>query len=311
MTPKPVIIDCDTGVDDAIALLLALRSPQLLDVLAITTVAGNVDAAQTARNSRIIRQIAEREEVPVYAGAGAPLVRTPIIADHFHGESGLGRLPLLEPKAPLAPGHSVQAIIDIVMSRPKGEVSMAVTGPMTNLALAMRLEPRLAGHLGDVAIMGGARMEGGNITASAEYNIYADPHAARVVFASGARVTALGLDATHQVLTTPERLAKLAKIGTPAAKAASNLFEFSAEVELKHAGRHGAPLHDPCTVAWLMAPQLFTAVPARIQVETDSPLTLGHTQVEFRLPDPSAVSTFWVTKSDAEGVFDLLYEAMA
>jgi purine nucleosidase len=228
---KALIIDCDPGVDDAVALFLAFASPEDLEILAVTTAAGNVDATLTARNARLIRQLAGREDVPVHAGAAVPLVREPIAAAHFHGESGLGTLPVFEPAAPVAPGHAAQAIVALVMSRPAGSVSMAVTGPMTNLALALRLEPALAGRLGTVVVMGGARREGGNITASAEYNIYADPHAADVVFRSGVSCVVLGLDATHQLRATPERLARIAAIDTVAAQSVATLIGFSSDIE--------------------------------------------------------------------------------
>ncbi len=307
---RSLIIDCDPGVDDAVALMLAFGSPKL-DLLAITTVAGNVDAGLTARNARIIRQIAGREDVPVHAGAQVPMVRAPIEAAHFHGVSGLGDLAVFEPTAPLAPGNSVRAIIQAVMARPPGSVDIAVTGPMTNLALAMRLEPALAQRVGTVAVMGGARAEGGNITASAEYNIYADPHAAQVVFSSGAKVVAFGLDATHQVRTNPSRMAAIASVGNDKARTAVDLLEFSERCELQWANRAGAVMHDSSPIAWLIDPSLFTVVPARIEVETNSPLTLGHTAVDFRLPDPANCRTFWATKADADGLFDLLIEALA
>lgn len=307
---RSLIIDCDPGVDDGVALLLAFGSPRL-DLLAITTVAGNVDAALTARNARIIRQIAGREDVPVHAGAQVPMVRAPIEAAHFHGASGLGDLAIFEPAAPLAAGNSAAAIIEAVMARPPGMVDIAVTGPMTNLALAMRLEPALASRLGTVAVMGGARAEGGNITASAEYNIYADPHAAHVVFGSGAKVVAFGLDATHQVRTNPDRMAAIASVGTAKARAAVELLTFSQRVELDLAKRIGAPMHDSSPIAWLIDPSLFTVIPARIQVETQSDLTLGHTAVEFRLQDPDACCTWWAIQADADGLFDLLIEALA
>lgn len=313
MTRTALIIDCDPGVDDAIALFLAFASPESLEILAVTTAGGNVNAALTARNARLIRQLAGREEVPVYAGAAVPLVREPIVASHFHGESGLGTLPVFEPAAPTAPGHAAQAIIDIVMSRPAGSVSMAVTGPMTNLALALRLEPAIAGRLGTVAVMGGARTEGGNITASAEYNIFADPHAAHVVFTSGVHTLVFGLDATHQVRATPDRLARIAAIDTVAARSVANLIGFSAEVGRRLVGGAAPPMHDPCTIAWFLAPQLFTAVPVDLKVETASPLTAGNTAVEFRLDAAAAsvATTRWVTTADADGVFDLIFERLA
>jgi purine nucleosidase len=310
MARIPLIIDCDTGVDDAIALFIAFASPETLELLAITTVGGNVGADLTARNSRIIRQIADREDVPVYAGAELPLVRPPIAASHFHGESGLGHFKVFEPKVPVAQGYAALAIIEKVMSRPPGAVSIAVTGPMTNLALALRLEPTLASRLGMVVAMGGARREGGNVTASAEYNIFADPHAAHVVFTSGAPVVVLGMDATHQVLATHERTRAIAAIDTPAARTVSELLDFYWGVQRQLVGGEAPPMHDPCTIAWLLAPELFTTAPVDLQVETSSPLTLGHTAVEFRLKDPAASKIRWVTEVDADAVFDLFIDRL-
>ncbi len=311
MTQTALIIDCDPGVDDAIALLLAFAAPDLLELLAITTVGGNVAASATARNARIIRQMAGREDVPVHIGAAAPLAREPIAASHFHGESGLGDLPIFEPVAPAASSDSATAIVELVMSRPPGSVSLAITGPMTNVALAMQREPALAARLGPVAVMGGARAEGGNITASAEYNIYADPHAADIVFRSGCKPTVLGLDATHQVRATPQRVAAMAAIDAPYAQTAAQVLQFCARTQQALVGWDSPPLHDPCTIAWMLAPQLFKSVPARLQVETDSPLTAGHTAVEFRLSDPSEATAQWVTEADGEGVFNLLLERLA
>jgi purine nucleosidase len=306
-----LIIDCDPGVDDAIALLLAFKASDRLNLLAVTTVGGNVPAPLTARNARIIRQIAGREDVPVHAGAEAPLVRAPVAASHFHGKSGLGSLDTSEPSAPSAPEHAVTAIVETVMSRPPGSIAVAAIGPLTNLALAMRIQPAIVERLAQVVLMGGARREGGNITASAEYNIHADPHAARIVFSSGCPLVVLGLDATHQVRTTPERLARIGAIGTPAADAAARLLAFSADVERRLVGEEPPPLHDPCTIAWLLAPELFTAVPAEIQVEIDSPLTLGHTAVEFRLDHPETATARWITRVKAEGVYALLEAHLA
>jgi len=311
VTRTALIIDCDPGVDDAIALFLAFAAPERFELLAVTTVAGNVEAELTARNARLIRQIAGRQDVPVYVGAAAPLVRPPIVADHFHGESGLGRLAVFEPDAPAAQGEAAQAIVDLVMSRPPGAVSIAVMGPMTNLALAMRREPALAGRLATVVAMGGARREGGNITASAEFNIYADPHAADEVFASGCRAVVLGLDATHQVRATPERVARVRAIDTAAARTVAELLDFSVDTERRFVGDDSPPMHDPCTIAWLLAPEAFTAVPVDLRVETTSPLTMGHTAVEFRLKDPAAATVRWVTQVDAEVVFEVIFERLA
>ena len=306
-----IIFDCDPGVDDAVALFLAFASPQDLEILAITTVAGNVAADLTARNAAVIRQIAGREDVPIYAGAQKPLVRAPIEADHFHGESGLGNLPIFVPGKGVAEGYAAVRIVEIVMARAPGEVALAVTGPLTNIALAMRLEPAIVERLGPVVIMGGARTEGGNITASAEYNIFADPHAADVVFRSGARCVVMGLDVTHQVRSNPVRTAAIAAIDTPAAQASANLLAFSNAIERDIVGGSGAPIHDPCVIAYLLAPQFFTLRPCQLTVETRSTLTLGHTAVEFRLPDPATAKIHWATNADSDGIFALLNERLA
>ena len=257
---RSLIIDCDPGVDDAVALFLALGAPEL-DVLAVTTVAGNVGLDLTIRNARLVLERA---------------------------------------------GRAVQTIVDLVMARPEGSVDLAILGPMTNVALAMRLEPRLSTRLGRIAVMGGARSAGGNITASAEYNIFADPHAAAVVLGSGAEVIVFGLDVTHAVLATPERIERIRAIPGAAARATADLLDFSARIERAAVGRAGAPMHDPCPIAWLIRPDLFQLRPARIAVETASPLTLGATAVEFRLGQGEARATRWAVAADARGVFDLL-----
>ena len=306
-----LIFDCDPGVDDAVALFMAFAARQDLELLAITTVAGNVGGELTARNAAIIRQIAGREDVPIYAGASLPLFRPPFDAGAFHGESGLGTLPLFDPRHGLAEGRAADVIARLVMSHAPGEITLAVTGPFTNLALAMRLEPAIVERLGPVVVMGGARREGGNITASAEYNIWADPHAAEIVFSSGARCVVMGLDVTHQVLADPARTAAVAAIDTPAARATLNLLEFSNRLERDIVGGVGAPIHDPCVIAYLLAPGLFTLRPCELRVETASPLTIGHTAVEFDLRDPAAAKILWATHADADGVFALLNDLLA
>lgn len=310
---QALIIDCDPGVDDTVGLLLALAAPRLV-VLAITTVGGNVPVVKTSRNARIVRQAAGREDVPVFAGAARPLVREPAGAGEFHGAEGLGDVVITEPDAPLAEGDAVAAIIDLVRARPKGSVAVAVMGPMTNLALALRQAPDLSGRLGPVVVMGGARSEGGNITASAEFNIWADPDAAAEVFASGVRVIAFGLDATHQVRATEDRIARIEATGGEAAALAASTLRFSQRIERRIvgwpiSGEQGAPLHDPCTVAWLMRPDLFTLKPCRIEVETVSDLTRGHTAVEFRV-DAGTAPHLWAVAADGEGVFDLIAETL-
>jgi purine nucleosidase len=238
------------------------------------------------------------------------MVRAPVIADAFHGATGLGSLPIVEPAARAAPQHAVNFIVETVMGRPEGTVTLGVLGPMSNVAMAMRLEPRLAARLHRIVFMGGARREGGNITASAEYNVHADPHAAQIVFDSGVPVTVMGLDATLQVRSTEDRIALLRALPSARAQAAAHLLNWSRENELKVVGWPAPPLHDPCVVAYLLRPELFTLEPVRLDVETTSPLSLGHTAVEFRLKgrEPNA---HWCTAVDADGLYSLLAERLA
>lgn len=311
MPARPLIIDCDPGVDDAVALMLALSSPEL-DVVAITTVGGNVSAARTARNGRMLAQIAGRPDVPVFKGAERPLVRDPAGAGEFHGLEGLGDLEPFEPDVPCAEGSSAEAIVRMAREVEVGGLDIAVLGPMTNLALALQAAPDIVEQIGSVAVMGGARSEGGNITASAEFNIWADPDAAAQVLATGVEVVMFGLDVTHKVRSTEARIAALEALGTERAATAAAMMRFSQRIEREIVGWPDPPLHDPCPIAWLIQPDLFNVEPCRIRVETQSDLTRGHTAVEFRramaggeLPD------LWATDVDADGVFALLEERLA
>lgn len=306
MSRQSLIIDCDPGVDDAVGLMLALNAPEL-EVLAVTAVGGNVPVSATSRNARILRQIAGRADVPVYAGAEKPLVREPAGAGEFHGAEGLGDETPFEPDAPLAAGHAADAIIALVMSRPEKSVALAVMGPMTNLALALRKEPALAKRLGPVSVMGGARSEGGNITASAEFNVWADPDAAAEVLASDCDVVMFGLDATHQVRATDARIAAIEAIDSDSARWAASMMRFSQRVEKTIVGWDSPPVHDPCTVAWLLRPALFELKPCDIRVETQSDLTRGHTAVEFRV---ETGRHRWAVAADGQGVFDLITETL-
>ena len=307
MARIPLILDCDPGVDDGVALLMAFSARDEIELVGVTTVGGNVGLELTSRNARVMRQIAGRGDVPVLAGCA----RSILVPDSrggrpFHGESGLGDFPVFEPDAPLTDGHAVNFIVDQGIRRPEGSLTVAVIGPMTNLAMAMILEPRLAGRLKQVVAMGGARSEAGNITASAEFNIWADPHAAQVVVASGCPLVMMSLDATFQVRTTEERLAAVKAIGTPKAQAAAQLLTFSRGVYGGLSGDADSPLHDPTTIAWLLRPELFETRPCRLAIETGSELTRGHTAVEFRLAKDEPAHVRWTTRVDADGFHALL-----
>jgi len=310
MSPIPIIIDCDPGVDDAVALFLAFASPEL-DIRAVTTVGGNVPADRTARNGRLLRQIAGRgEHPPVHAGAARPLERHLDIADHFHGAEGLGALEPFEPDGPLAPATSAEAIVRHVMDAAPGTITLAVTGPMTNVALALRQEPAVAARLKRIVAMGGSRSEGGNITASAEYNVWADPEAAHEVLSSEAEVVMMGLDVTHQVRTPDAVIETIRAIGTPAAEATASMLDYGQYTARKWREGQEGPMHDPCVIAYILKPELFEVRPASIQVETVSDLTRGHTQVEFRLPEGAQVRHFWGVKADRDAVFALIVDAL-
>lgn len=304
--PSSLIIDCDPGVDDAVALLLAFASPEL-EVLAVTTVAGNVSVNRTTRNARILRQIAGREDVPVHAGADQPLIRALAHAADFHGVEGLGDLAPFTPDAPASDLPAVEAIIATVMARPANAVDIAVLGPMTNVALALRAEPTLQDRVRRVVVMGGAASEGGNITRFAEFNIWADPEAASEVFASRCPMVVLSLDATHQVRATETRIARIEAIDTARARAVAAMLRFSQRIERTLLGFEAAPLHDPCVIAWLLAPHLFADRPCHVEVEVLSDERRGHTEVDFAVAtDAAAAPDRWVVAADGQGVFDLI-----
>ena len=312
MNKTPVIIDCDPGQDDAIALLLALASPEL-DVLGITTVAGNVPLRLTALNARKTRELARRPDVPVLAGADRPLKRTLVTAEEVFGPSGLAGAELPEPTLPLDPRHAVDLIVETVMARPVGAVTLLPVAPLTNIALAMRKEPRLAGHLKEIVLMGGA-IGLGNTTPAAEFNILVDPHAAEIVFTSGAKLTMLGLDVTHQVITTPERVAAIEALGTAVSRGVAEWLHFYDRHDAERYGTRGGPLHDPCAVGYVLWPELFQGRFCHVAVETEGRLTMGRTVVEWwppkRRPPAGDPNCTVIDKIDHETFFRRMTERL-
>lgn len=303
---RAVLIDCDPGVDDAVALLWALAEPDALEVVAITAVGGNVPLERTARNAGLIRMLAGRPEVPVFAGAARPLVREPHGADAFHGPEGLGTLPVDGDPGPLAAGPAPEAIARLARSRP-GQLTLVAMGPLTNLALALRHDPQLPETVAGVIVMGGARTEGGNITASAEYNIWADPEAAQAVLDAPWQVRMIGLDATHTVRSDQARTDAIRALPGRSAGAMASLLDFTNAVERHHGAVDGGPLHDPCTIAAVLDPDLFVWAPARIAVETLGAVARGHTAVELR---PVGLRPhLWATGADAAAIFARLTAA--
>jgi len=306
-TKQKLLIDTDPGVDDALALLMALRHPRA-EVVGITVTAGNVGLTHTTRNALTLVERCGLE-VPVFVGADRPLVWPAVDAAYVHGSDGFGDAGLEAPTRAAQSEHAVQAILRLSREY-AGELTLVTLGPLTNLALALRKEPALAKRLGPVAVMGGARAEGGNITASAEFNIWADPDAAAEVLATGCDVILFGLDATHQVRATEARIAALEAAGTPMADAAASMMRFSQRVEREIVGWDAPPVHDPCPVAWLLQPALFDVRSCRIAVETESELTRGHTAVEFREGVAGSLPHRWAISADADGVFALIAGAV-
>jgi purine nucleosidase len=308
---RAIIIDTDPSPDDAVAFLVALASPEELEVLAITTVAGNVPVSLTAKNARKALELAKRTEIPVYAGAAAPLVRKLVTAEHVHGRTGFDGYDLPEPVTPLAAGFAPEAIVDLVMQRGPGEVTLCCLAPLTNIALALAKEPCLAKHLREIVIMGGAFSEGGNITPAAEFNIFVDPEAAARVLDCGAPIAMIPLDCTHQALTTKSRLDRLCAIGTPVAEAFYHLLKFNKIFDEQKYGWEGGPLHDATVIAYLLAPAIFAGRAVNVTVECGSALTLGMTVVDWWSVLGKPANVKCLREIDADRYFDLVIERLA
>ena len=305
---QKIIIDTDPGQDDAVAILLALASPDELDVLAITTVGGNVPLHRTSLNARKVLQLAERTDIPVYAGCARPLCRELVTAEHVHGPTGLDGPALPDPTVPLREGHAVDYIVDTLKAADEGSITLCVLGPLTNVAMALNKAPEIARQIRQIVLMGGAYFEVGNISPAAEFNIYVDPEAADVVLRSGVPVVMLPLDLTHQVLVTPPRFERLRAVGTKAAHAVVEMLAFSEQFDRQKYGWDGAPLHDPCVIAYLLTPELFHGRLCNVEVETRSELTRGMTVADWWGVTERPRNATWVRDVDHEGYFALLVE---
>jgi len=310
MTPQPIIIDTDPGQDDAIAILLALASPEL-ELLGLTTVAGNVPLALTSRNARIVLELASRRDVPVYAGADRPLLRPLVTAEFVHGKTGLDGSVLPEPTMPMADGHAVDFIIQTVMAREPGTVTLCPLGPLTNIALALARAPEIAPRLKQIVLMGGGGFEGGNITPVAEFNFFVDPHAAALVFKAGVPITMAPLDVTHQALTTRKRVAAIRAIGTPLTEAVAQWMEFFERFDEQKYGQEGGPLHDPCVIAWLLRPDLFSGRDCFVQIETSSEMTMGQSVIDWWGVTGKPANARVLGGIDADGFYALIAERLA
>jgi purine nucleosidase len=308
---RRVIVDCDPGVDDAIALLLALASPEEIELLGVTCVAGNVPLALTVRNARNIVELSGRADVPVYAGCAQPLRRPLSTAERLHGKTGLDGYDWPEPTLPVTEGHAVDFIVETCRAAAHGAITLCPVGPMTNIATAITKAPQILPKIREIAFMGGAALVPGNVTPVAEFNVHADPHAARIVLESGVRLTMFGLDVTHKAITTPERLDAIRRIGTPVAEAAAAILGFYDRTDIERYGVPGGPLHDPCPIAYLLQPSLFSGKDCHVAVETESELTIGQTVADWWGVTGKPPTCRVVTGIDADGYYALIRERLA
>jgi purine nucleosidase len=307
MAARPLIIDCDPGVDDAIALMLAFAAPEF-DILGITTVAGNVPLSLTSTNARRICELLNRRDMRVFAGCPRPILRSLITAEEVHGETGLTGIDLPKPTMPLQAEHGVNWLIQTLKQAPK-PITIATLGPMTNIAMAIVQAPEIMANIQELALMGGA-ITHGNITPSAEFNLYIDPHAAQIVLTSGIPLTMISLDVTHTANATVDRLAKLQQAGR-LGEIMAQLLNAYGEYDKNRHGFAGAPLHDPCVIAYLLQPELFESRASFVQIETNEGLGLGRTIVDWYSVLGQSPNVNVVTQIDADGFYHLLTERIA
>ena len=311
MAPRKIIIDTDPGQDDAVAILLALASPEDVTVLGITAVAGNVPLHLTEKNARIVCELAGKPETLVFAGCDAPLVRKLVTAEHVHGTTGLDGPQMIDPTMPLQKEHAVDFIIDTLRREPANSVTLCPLGPLTNIATAFQKAPDIVDKVEEIVLMGGGYFEGGNITPAAEFNIYVDPEAAQVVFACGRPITVMPLDVTHKALTTQPRVDAFRALETNVGDTVADWTSFFERFDKEKYGSEGAPLHDPTVIAYLIKPDLFSGRHINVEIETQSELTLGATVADWWRVSGRAPNATFMGDIDADGFFDLLTSRLA
>jgi purine nucleosidase len=306
----PIIIDTDPGQDDAVAILLALASPEI-EILGITAVAGNVPLALTEVNARKICELAGRPDIKIYSGAIRPMLRSLVTAEHVHGRTGLDGPDLPDPMMPLQTQYAVDFIVETLMQHPAGTVTLCCLGPLTNIGLALVREPPIASRIKRIVAMGGGFFEGGNVTPTAEFNIYVDPQAARLVFESGIPITLIPLDCTHKALTTKARVQKFREMSNRTGPATAQLLDFFERFDEQKYGTDGGPLHDPCVIAWLLHPELFTSRDVNVSIECESELTMGMTVFDWWHVTNRKANATVCGGINADGFFDLLTKRLA
>ena len=309
--PRRIIIDTDPGLDDAVAILLALAAADELEVLGIVAVAGNLPLSQTERNARRVCELAGRRDVPVYAGCARPLLRPLATADRVHAETDRERLLLPEPTMPLQAQHGVDFLIEKLLSAEPGTITLCALGPLTNIAVAVVKAPEIGCKIGELVIMGGTCFELGNVTPAAEFNIHVDPHAVAIVLDAGIPITMIPLDVTHHLLSTPERIAALRALGNRCGPTVAGLLTVFEENRRAKAGARPHSLHDPAVIAYLLGPALYDGRHVNVAIETQSPLTIGMTIVDWWAVTGRASNARFMNAVDADGFYELLTEKLA
>ena len=308
--PRPIIIDTDPGQDDALAILLALASPEL-EVLGITCVAGNVPLDKTTVNARKVCELAGKPETRVFAGASGPLERTLVTAEYVHGKTGLDGYELPEPTMPLQEQAGADFIVETVMNAPEKTVTLCALGPLTNLGLALQAEPGLGARIKEIVLMGGGLFEGGNTTPAAEFNIYVDPEAADLVMHCGAPVTMIPLDLTHQTLTSDAIIDAFRAMPNQTGPASAGLLDFFERFDVEKYGSQGGPLHDPNVIAFLLEPALYGGRLINVEIETGSALTRGMTVADWWGVTDRVKNVTYLRDVDVAGYWKLLQDRLA
>lgn len=311
MAPRKIIIDTDPGQDDAVAILLALASPEDVTVLGVTAVAGNVPLPLTEKNARIVCELAAKPETLVFAGCDVPMKRKLVTAEHVHGKTGLDGPKMDDPTMPLQAQHGVDFIIETLRTHDAGTVTLCPLGPLTNIATAFEKAPDIVDKVQEIVLMGGAYFEVGNITPAAEFNIYVDPEAAKIVFASGIPIVVMPLDVTHHALTTHARVDAFSALGTKVGDMVAAWTNFFERFDKEKYGSEGAPLHDPCVIAYLIQPDLFEGRHVNVEIETQSDLTLGMTVADWWRVTDRKPNAMFMGSLNADGFFALLTERLA
>ena len=311
MAPRKIIIDTDPGQDDAVAILLALASPDEIDVLGVTAVAGNVPLPLTQKNARIVCELAGKPDTLVFAGCDAPLVRKLVTAEHVHGKTGLDGPQMSDPTMPLQDQHAVEYIIEKLRAHDAGTITLCPLGPLTNIATAFKNAPDIIEKVQEIVLMGGAYFQVGNITPAAEFNIYVDPEAAKIVFDSGVPIVVMPLDVTHKALTTRARVEAFRALGTKVGDMVAAWTDFFERFDKEKYGSEGAPLHDPCVIAYLIQPDLFTGRHVNVEIETVSELTLGMTVADWWSVTDRVPNAMFMGDLDSDGFFALLADRLA